>query len=93
LFLYCNIFSSLWQLVHNWIGFSSVDPQHIPNHFAHFAYSTDDLKAHRSFFFVWLIWLSCAWVLWNERNNKLFKNKEKSTSQLLDKVNVLSFWG
>jgi len=33
LFRSWNIFSSLWHLVHTWIGFYSVDPPHISDHF------------------------------------------------------------
>jgi len=55
LFLFCNIFSSLWNLVRSWISFSSLDLQHIS---AHFVYSTGGFKARRSF--LQLIWLSCV---------------------------------
>ncbi|AES88796.1 hypothetical protein MTR_4g062340 [Medicago truncatula] len=32
------------------------------------------------------------WVIWNEGNNKLFKQKESSLVQLLDKVRYHSLW-
>jgi len=48
LFLTCNIFSSLWHLVRNWLHFSSVDPFGISNHFLHFAYSASVSKAQQS---------------------------------------------
>jgi len=51
----------------SWIGLSSDDPQHIHDYFVQFVYSTSGFKALRSF--LRLIWLSCACVLCNKRNN------------------------
>jgi hypothetical protein len=42
--------------------------------------------------FLQLIWLCCIWVMWNERNNRVFKAKEATTRQMLDTVKVYSFW-
>jgi len=47
-------------------------------------------KARQSF--LRLIWLLCVWLLWNERNNRLFNNIETPILQLLDKVKFHSFW-
>jgi len=47
-FFNCNIFSSLWQLVRNWIEISSVDTQHVIDHFIQFPHSSRGHKA-RSF--------------------------------------------
>jgi len=38
------------------------------------------------------IWLLCVWVLWNDRNDKLFRNKQSSLPHLLDKVKLYSLW-
>ncbi|XP_039688726.1 uncharacterized protein [Medicago truncatula] len=90
LFLSCSFFGSLWSLVRSWIGFDGVDHCDISNHCAHFAFYTGGLKARRSF--LQLIWLLTMWVIWNERNNKIFKQKESSLVQLLDKVKYHSLW-
>ena len=37
-----------------------------------------------------LIWLLCVWVVWNERNSRLFKNVITPIPRLLDKVKMLS---
>jgi len=39
-----------------------------------------------------LLWLLCVWVIWNERNNRLFKNKATSIHQLLEKVKMHLYW-
>ncbi|MCI04016.1 70 kDa peptidyl-prolyl isomerase, partial [Trifolium medium] len=56
LFISCDIFGSLWALVRSWIGFSSVDPFSLRDHFVQFTYSAAGLRACRSF--LQLIWLT-----------------------------------
>jgi len=90
MFISCSTFGTLWQLVRSWIGFDGVDSQVITNHFERFLYYTNGLKLHRSF--LQLILLLCAWIVWNERNIKLFKQKENTMFQLLEKVKSYSLW-
>jgi hypothetical protein len=42
--------------------------------------------------FMQLVWLLCAWTIWNDRNNILFNNVESSIDQLLDKVKRHTLW-
>jgi len=39
--------------------------------------------------FMQLIWLLCFWVVWNERNNRLFNNIVTIVPRLIDKVKLL----
>jgi len=64
LFLLCTTFASLWSLVQNWIGFSGVDSNIISNHFIQFIHAKGGGKVRHSF--LQLIWLLCAWVVWNQ---------------------------
>ncbi|KAK2361308.1 hypothetical protein QL285_086472 [Trifolium repens] len=89
LFLSCSTFGSLWPLVRSWIGFSTVDAHTLPAHFVQFTYSVGGLRARRSF--LQLIWLACVWVLWNERNHRLFRNAACHATHLLEKVKMFSF--
>jgi len=66
----------------------SVDTNVLFDHFLQFVYSIDGGKAKRSFF--QLIWLLSVWVLWNERNNKMFNNVITPIPRLLDKVKYVS---
>ncbi|KAK2381678.1 hypothetical protein QL285_069269 [Trifolium repens] len=70
LFLSCSTFGSLWALARSWTSFSMVDAHTLPAHFVQFTYSVGGLRARRSF--LQLIWLACVWILWNERNHRLF---------------------
>lgn len=58
LFLLCNTFGSLWELVRDWIGCSGADTNNIYNHLLQFTLLTEASKARRSF--MQLIWLLCA---------------------------------
>jgi hypothetical protein len=60
------------------------------DHFLQFIHFTGYSKAHRSF--LQLIWLLCVWVVWNERNNMLFRNVQTPIDQLLEKVKSYSLW-
>ncbi|GAU37879.1 hypothetical protein TSUD_395630 [Trifolium subterraneum] len=90
LFFTCGIFGSLWSAVRLWIGFSSMDHQNPSCHFLHFVGALGERRARRSF--LQLIWLACVWVLWNERNNRLFRNIAQTVPQMLDKVKLYSLW-
>jgi hypothetical protein len=89
LFLSCSTFAPLWTLVRASIGFSAVDAYSLSDHFVQFTYSVGGLRARRSF--LQLIWLACVWVVWNERNLRVFKNSATSVHQLLDKVKLFSY--
>ena len=88
LFLSCVTFGSIWQLARDWIGFYGVESDNISNHLQQFAHMTGSGKARC--YFLQLIWLLYAWVVWNERINRLFNNVITPISRLLEKVKLLS---
>jgi len=90
LFLSCPIFGALRPLVRAWLGVDGVDPQHILDHLLQFIHCAGCLKSQR--FFSHLIWLQCIWVLWNERNDRIFRDRQSSLPQMLDKVKSSSLW-
>ncbi|GAU28865.1 hypothetical protein TSUD_293170 [Trifolium subterraneum] len=89
LFLSCSICGSLWSLISSWIGSSLVDSQALSEHFLQFISSAGDSRARRSF--MQLIWLACVWVMWHERNQRLFRGSSNSLSQMLDKIKLLTY--
>jgi hypothetical protein len=90
LFLFCPVFAPLWSLVRSWVGVSSADSLSIHDHFLQFVYSAGG--SQERLFFVQLLCLCCIWVVWLERNNIIFKAKESSVLQMVEKVKVHSFW-
>jgi hypothetical protein len=88
LFIQCDTFGSLWHMVRDWIGCCGVDSNNIHDHFLQFTFLSGGTNARRTF--MQLVWLLCAWVVWNERNNRLFSNVITPIPRLLDKVKLLS---
>ncbi|GAU16278.1 hypothetical protein TSUD_299100 [Trifolium subterraneum] len=76
LFLSCSTFSSLWSLVSSWVGSSLVVTHTISDHFVQFTQSAGVSRARHSF--MQLIWLVSIWVVWNERNSRLFRGSTNS---------------
>jgi hypothetical protein len=90
MFLSCPIFGALWPMVRQWLGVDGVDCHVISDHFVQFIEYAGVLKARRSLFH--LIWLQCVWIVWNERNDRCFRNRQSSIPQLLDKVKSHTLW-
>jgi len=88
LFLSCSISVSLWQQVRDWIGSVGADPNNISDHLVQFTYLIGVGKAKCSF--LHLIWILCTWVVWTERNNRLFNNVVTDVPELLDMIKLLS---
>ncbi|XP_045797669.1 uncharacterized protein LOC123891830 [Trifolium pratense] len=71
LFISCDYVGSLWDLVRSWIDIPLVDFVSLRDHFIQFTSSAGGSRARRSF--LQLIWLACVWVVWTERNHRLFR--------------------
>jgi len=79
-----------WHTVWSWLGVSGPDPLNVSEHFYQFTHSAGGLRARCSF--LQLVWLLCAWIIWNDLNQRLFNNIGSFIDQLLDKVKHYSFW-
>lgn len=88
-FFTCNVLSYLWHLVYNWLDIWSVNPFGIVDHFAQFCGLADFSKFRLSI--MHLLWFTCAWVIWKERYDTLFNNKEHSNFHLFDKIKMHFF--
>ncbi|CAJ2667239.1 unnamed protein product [Trifolium pratense] len=89
LFISCSFFGSLWALVCTWIDISLTESSTIREHFVHFTSSLGGSRARRSF--LQLIWLVSVWVIWTERNQRLFRGSTSTSLQLVDKIKLFSF--
>ena len=90
LFISCEFYGTLWFKVRSWLGVSGPDPFNVSDHFFQFTHSAGGVRARRSF--MQLVWLLCAWIIWNDRNQRLFNNMGSSIDKLLDKVKRYSLW-
>jgi len=89
LFLLCNQFGMVWFLVRQWKGIYTTDPLTLVDHFIQFGTSAGYTKVRCSF--MHLISFATPWVIWKERNDKIFRTKQSSFSQLLENIRLLSF--
>ena len=90
LFLSCSIFGQVWHLVRRWLGVHWADPLTSVNHYLQFDTSSGLTKLRRSF--MYFIWFASSWVIWKERNARIFCSKESTPYQLLENIKLLSFW-
>jgi len=90
LFISCGFCGTLWFKVQSWLGVSGPDPFNVSDHFFQFTHSAGGRRPKR--YFMQLVWLLCAWIIWNGRNQRLFNNIGSSIDQLLDKVKRYSLW-
>lgn len=89
LFLHCEVAAKIWRGVLNWLDMF-ITPQNLYVHFESWngeATSKRLLKGFR------LIWHATIWLIWKERNAKIFKNQFKEVDEIIDEIKVLSwFW-
>ena len=89
LLITCSHFDQLWMQIWSWFGFSLVDTYCAQDHFHQFGHLGGFPRQTRQF--LKLIWLTCAWTIWKERNNQIFNNKALSLHQLLNQVKLLFY--
>jgi len=89
LFIGCALFGSVWYLVCHWLEFSFVFPGSIKDHHFQFIHLAGSPRA--SHFYFKVIWLACAWVIWKDRNNCVFKNAAIDPHNIVEKVKLNSF--
>jgi hypothetical protein len=87
LFLSCPLFGQMWQLVRNWLCVYSADHYTIVDHFYQFGTLYGGAKTRCSL--MHLFWFATVWVIWKERNNRIFCDKENHPLQLLEKNQII----
>ena len=81
MFLHCDTFGTIWQQIRFWIDFSGVDHYSLRAHFVQFTNYLGGTRARRSF--LQLLWLLFVWLVWNERNDRLFNNSRTPNMELI----------
>jgi len=89
IFIGCGIADCVWLHVRAWLGICSVAPNVLRHHFVQFSYMAGMPRSSHIFFKV--VWLACVWILWKERNHRIFKNMAFDPSVLIEKVKLNSF--
>lgn len=89
LFVGFATFGSLRSCVSRWLGINFVASNVVCDHLLQFGHLAGLPRFTLNF--MKLIWFACVWVIWKERNNRVFNQKTLDVQQLTDKVKLLSF--
>ncbi|GAU39629.1 hypothetical protein TSUD_397170 [Trifolium subterraneum] len=71
LFLQCDVYSQVWHLVLNWLGFSTALHVSLGGHAEQFGGLGGNSKTSRNLFTI--IWVSLLFVIWKDRNDRIFQ--------------------
>jgi len=69
----CDPFGSVWSAVLQWLHLSFVAPAGSKYHFLQFGQMVGLPRS--SYMFFRIIWMTCAWIIWKERNNHIFHQR------------------
>jgi hypothetical protein len=72
------------------MGLSGLLPNVVENHALQFCNSFPFGKEIHSGIHV--VWLASCWIIWKERNNRVFAHKGVSVKVLLNKVKTTCWW-
>jgi len=89
LFLACEVFGIVWNQLWHWLDISYVAAGDVGDHFTQFTHLAG--KPRSSHPLSKLIWLACVWVIWKERNDRLFNNVASDPATLVEKVKLNLF--
>lgn len=88
LFLHCEVVWKIWAEVMFWLGFHFITP---PNLFNHLECWTDEGQNKKIRCGLWLIWHACVWVIWRERNDRIFNERVKEFDELVAEIKAVSW--
>jgi len=79
----------MWVAVSHWLNIHFVALEVLRAHLLQFGHLAG--LPRFTYSFLKLIWLACVWVIWKERNNRVFNQKASELQQMTDRVKKLSF--
>lgn len=86
LFFKCGYYGRLWLLVSNWLRIDTIFHGDIVSHSNHFSGLGGFSKNSRTIFTI--IWSSVLFVIWKDRNRKIFHNQMDQLVLLAEKVKL-----
>ncbi|GAU33009.1 hypothetical protein TSUD_358760 [Trifolium subterraneum] len=89
LFLQCDVYSQVWQLVLNWLGFSTALHVSLSGHADQFCGLGGNSKTSRTLFTI--IWVSVLFVIWKDRNDRIFQMGNDSGVTLLERIKLQTY--
>jgi hypothetical protein len=73
LFLHCGCVSKVWYDILKWLGLIIVTPPNLAISFAVLVGYATDKRSRKGLI---LIWNTIMWMMWKNRNDGVFSNKE-----------------
>jgi hypothetical protein len=90
LFFQCDYYGRLWLLISNWLGFDTVFHGNLNMHANQFCALGGFSKNSLTTFTI--IWISVLFVIWKDRNRRIFQNRIDQLEALLERVKLQTFW-
>jgi len=87
LFLHCEYSSLIWHGILNWLEIYFITPHNL---FVHFECWNGEVISKRLKGF-WLIWHVTIWLIWKERNARIFTDQRKDGEEVVDEIKVVSW--
>jgi hypothetical protein len=88
LFLHCAESTKVWYGIMKWLGLILIIPSNLSISFAMLAGCARD-KVTKGVLI--LIWNAFVWVIWRNRNNRVFNNTAVGFAEMVDQVQLLSW--
>jgi len=90
LFFQCDHYGRLWLMISNWLGIVTVLSGDLHTHVNHFCALRGFSKNSRTA--LTIIWISVLFVIWKDRNRRIFQNKCDRLHALLERVKLQTYW-
>jgi hypothetical protein len=88
LFLHCRCAAKVWYATLQWLGFTIVAPPNLSTSFAVFVGHGRDKLSRKALI---LIWNTIMWVMWKNRNDGVFNEKQANIEDMVDEIKLLSW--
>ncbi|GAU42359.1 hypothetical protein TSUD_350250 [Trifolium subterraneum] len=89
-FFKCPVYGRLWLVISKWLGISTVLHGVVDAHSIQFCGLGGASKGYTKVFTI--IWISVLYVIWRDRNNRIFKSVHESIDKLAERVKLQTFW-
>ncbi|XP_024626681.1 uncharacterized protein [Medicago truncatula] len=90
LFFQCDHYGRLWLLISNWFGIVTVFHGTLFSHTHQFCALGGFSKKSTSAFTI--IWISVLFVIWKDRNRRIFQNQHEHLEALSERVKLRTYW-
>lgn len=88
LFFECPIFAGTWCSICQWIGIKASFQNESVAHLQQLSGFLDSkIEASRV---ALIIWFACIWIIWKERNRKLFRNMDVCLDLVVENIKITS---